>query len=144
MPAREPTAPDTAEWAPGFHGVSSTSTTTILRILRHLAKNTVRPRTTAVTRLMDYIPTAVTVGYLREPDMDLPLPLPGPDFARRVKELIAAAANRPDVSDTLPAAPHPATGTSTRSPTTADDATNGAGHHPARPHGAAAPGDVSV
>lgn len=102
-PAREPTTPDTSEWAPGFHGVTSTSTTTILRILRHLAKTTVRPRTTAVARLMDYIPTAVTVGYLREPDMDLPLP--GPDFAQRVSALLTAAANRPDVSDTLPARP---------------------------------------
>jgi hypothetical protein len=89
------------ECAPGFNQVHSTSTTTILRILRHLAKHTVRPRTAAVTHLLAYIPTAVTIGYLREPDMELPLP--GPDFARRVRDVLAAAANRPDVSDTLPA-----------------------------------------
>ncbi|WP_394429866.1 hypothetical protein [Streptomyces sp. SGAir0957] len=77
----------------------STSTTTILRILRHLSRHTVRPRTMAVTHLMAYMPTAVTIGYLREPDMDLPLP--GPDFAHRVGELLTAA-GRPDVSDTLP------------------------------------------
>ncbi|MFF5407835.1 hypothetical protein ACFY8K_33835 [Streptomyces misionensis] len=81
--------------------VTSTSTTTILRILRHLSKEAVRDRTAAVTRLMAYIPTAVTVGYLREPDMELPLP--GHDFAHRVRDLLAAAACRPDVADTLPA-----------------------------------------
>lgn len=108
QPPPGPPAPDSdpvtsmaREWAPAFNPVTKTSTTTILRILRLLAKNTVRPRTTAVTRLMDYIPTAVTIGYLREPDMELPLP--GPDFARRINKLLKAAAHRPDVSDTLPA-----------------------------------------
>ncbi|MBB4789513.1 hypothetical protein [Streptomyces nodosus] len=100
QPAPDSPAPATTEWAPGFNQVDSISTTTILRLLRHLAKDTVRPRTTAVTRLMAYIPTAVTIGYLREPDMELPLP--GPDFARRVRDVLTAA-NRPDVSDTLPA-----------------------------------------
>ncbi|MFJ2565756.1 MULTISPECIES: hypothetical protein [unclassified Streptomyces] len=100
QPAPDNPAPVTAEWAPGLNQVDSTSTTTILRILQHLAKDTVRPRTTAVTRLMAYIPTAVTIGYLREPDIELPLP--GSDFARRVRDVLTAT-NRPDVSDTLPA-----------------------------------------
>ncbi|MET9116640.1 hypothetical protein ABZX38_20935 [Streptomyces longwoodensis] len=100
-PASTPRPGAVKEWAPALNPVTSTSTTTILRILRHLAKQTVRDRTTAVTRLMAYIPTAVTVGYLREPDMELPLP--GDDFAQRVKDLLAAAACRPDVADTLPA-----------------------------------------
>ncbi|TKS98701.1 hypothetical protein [Streptomyces lasalocidi] len=94
-PASTPRPGAVQEWAPALNPVTSTSTTTILRILRHLAKQTVRDRTTAVTRLMAYIPTAVTVGYLREPDMELPLP--GDDFAQRVKDLLAAAACRPDV-----------------------------------------------
>ncbi|MFJ4950815.1 hypothetical protein [Streptomyces sp. NPDC088760] len=50
---------------------------------------------------MAYVSTAVTAGWLREPDFDIPLP--GPDFADRITELLAAAANKPDVSDTLPA-----------------------------------------
>ncbi|MFF9607590.1 hypothetical protein ACF1GY_35910 [Streptomyces sp. NPDC014684] len=53
------------------------------------------------TGLMAYIPTAVTVGYLREPDVELPLA--GTDFARHVRDLLAAAACRPDVADALPA-----------------------------------------
>ncbi|MGV9902404.1 hypothetical protein ACWDU8_07950 [Streptomyces sp. NPDC003388] len=50
---------------------------------------------------MAYIPTAVTVGYLREPDVELPLA--GNDFAQHVRDLIVAAACRPDVANTLPA-----------------------------------------
>ncbi|MGW1290725.1 hypothetical protein ACWD4N_46010 [Streptomyces sp. NPDC002586] len=90
-------------WHPAAHSVTSTSTTTILRILRHLSKHTVRPRTAAVTELMAYISTTVTVGWLREPEADLPLP--GPDFASRITRLLEAGATRPDVTDTLPARP---------------------------------------
>ncbi|QIY59429.1 hypothetical protein HEP86_39540 [Streptomyces sp. RPA4-5] len=81
--------------------ITSASTTTILRVLRHLSKHTNRPRTAAVTELMDYMPTAVAVGYLREPDVELPMP--GPNFARRIRTLLTAAANRPDVPSRLPA-----------------------------------------
>jgi hypothetical protein len=102
---RHPSRDTSPEWSPAYHPVTSSTTSTILRILHHLGKHTVRPRTAAVTELMAYIPTAVTVGYLREPEMELPLP--GADFARRIKSLLAAAANRPDVSDSLPARPGP-------------------------------------
>jgi hypothetical protein len=77
----------------------------MLRILRHLAKNSTRPRSAAITELMAYVPTAVTVGYLRQPEMDLPTP--GADFARRISTLLATAANRPDVTNALPACPDP-------------------------------------
>lgn len=50
---------------------------------------------------MEYMPTAVAVGYLREPDMELPMS--GPNFARRIRTLLTAAANRPDVPSRLPA-----------------------------------------
>jgi len=88
-------SPETPEpWHPADHRITSTSTTTILRVLRHLAKYTARPRS-----------AAVAVGYLREPEMDLPTP--GPDFARRISTLFATAANRPDVTTRLPARPDP-------------------------------------
>lgn len=45
-----------------------------MRTLRHLAKQTVRSRPAAVSRLMAYLPAAVTAGYLREPDTELPCP----------------------------------------------------------------------
>ncbi|MFE7497685.1 hypothetical protein ACFU6O_01145 [Streptomyces albidoflavus] len=65
------------------------STPTMLRVLHHLARHTTRRHSAAVTRLMTYMPTAVATGYLREPDMELPLP--GPDFARTVRALLTAA-----------------------------------------------------
>ncbi|MCX4967048.1 hypothetical protein OHA98_19975 [Streptomyces sp. NBC_00654] len=90
---RTPARPDRLDTA---------STTTMLRILRRLAKNTARrPRPAVVTELMTYMPTAVAVGYLREPDMELPLP--GPGFATTVRELLVAVADRPDTSGQSPA-----------------------------------------
>lgn len=73
--------------------ITSASTTTILRVLRHLSKH--------ATELMDYMPTAVAVGYLREPDVELPMP--GPNFAGKIRTLLTAAANRPAVPSRLPA-----------------------------------------
>lgn len=100
-PGEQPDSP----WRAAEHRITSTSTTTILRVLRHLAKYTVRPRPAAVTQLMAYVPEAVAVGYLRQPEVELPMP--GTDFARRISTLIATAANRPDVFTTLPARPGP-------------------------------------
>jgi hypothetical protein len=102
-PAQEPQSAETScSWNPAQHRITSTSTTTILRILRHLAKSSARPRSAAVTELMAYLPAAVAAGYLRQPEMDLPMP--GPDFACRIRTLLAAA-NRPDVSSSLPLRP---------------------------------------
>ncbi|MFE3270967.1 hypothetical protein [Streptomyces sp. NPDC059215] len=79
---------DGSSWNPAEHRLTSASTTEFMRILRLLAKQTVRSRPAAVSRLMAYIPTAVTAGYLREPDSELPLP--GKEFARRITTLLAA------------------------------------------------------
>ncbi|WP_327180373.1 hypothetical protein OG599_34885 (plasmid) [Streptomyces sp. NBC_01335] len=78
------------------------STPTFLRILRQLAKQTDRVRTAEVTELMAYVPTAVAAGYLREPDMDLPLP--GHDFADKISTLLTTA---PTPSADAPARPDP-------------------------------------
>lgn len=80
-------------WHPANHPITSTSTTTILRVLRHLSANTTRSKSAAVLRLMAYIPSAVAAGYLREPETELPLP--GDGFAQRVKALITMPATRP-------------------------------------------------
>ncbi|MFJ2407412.1 hypothetical protein ACIOUE_39670 [Streptomyces xanthochromogenes] len=90
-------------WHAANHRVTN-STTTILRVLRHLAKQTVRPRTAAVTELMTYVPTAVAVGYLRQPDVDLPMP--GPDFARQITTRLEAATTHPTTDSRLPARTH--------------------------------------
>lgn len=48
------------------------STTTLLHILRRLASHVSRPRSAVVAEPMTYMPIAVAVGYLREPDSELP------------------------------------------------------------------------
>ncbi|MFE7172586.1 hypothetical protein [Streptomyces sp. NPDC057616] len=88
-------------WHPAEHRITNTSTSTILRILRHLAKYTARHRPAAVSALMGYVPTAVAAGYLRQPEIELPVP--GPDFAKRISLLLAAAAARPDIPGSVSA-----------------------------------------
>ncbi|MER7050102.1 hypothetical protein [Streptomyces jumonjinensis] len=87
-----------------LHREEEVATTTILRLLRSLARNVSRPRSAVVTALMTYMPTAVAVGYLREPESELPLP--GPGFACKIRVLLAAAADGPDGPSDLPARPH--------------------------------------
>jgi hypothetical protein len=71
-----------------------------MRILRHLVTQTVRSRPAGVNKLLAYIPNAVTAGYLREPDTELPLP--GREFARRIN-IFLTAADRPSIWDSRPA-----------------------------------------
>jgi hypothetical protein len=87
-------------WTPAGRQVTDAPTTTMLRVLRRLAKSTTRPQSAVVTELMAYIPTAVAAGYLRQPEIDLPMP--GPDFARRVSALLDAAADQPDAPRDIP------------------------------------------
>ncbi|WP_197287818.1 hypothetical protein [Streptomyces apocyni] len=102
-PGDQPAQPTPAAqpWHPAGHQVTNASTTTMLRVLRHLAKRTARPPSAVVSELMAYIPTAVAAGYLRQPEMDLPMP--GPDFAHRISALLDAAEDRPAAPGTRPA-----------------------------------------
>ncbi|MER6738922.1 hypothetical protein [Streptomyces puniciscabiei] len=101
---------DTAQWwhrqtddvqptpptdSPSHRGrIDTAPTSTLLRILRRMAGQVTRwPRSAAVNELMKFVPTAVAVGYLCEPDMELPLP--GPDFARKIRSLLTTAASQP-------------------------------------------------
>lgn len=83
-----------AEWTPASCPLS-TSPTTMLRVLRQLARSSSRVRD--LNRLMSYLPTAVDVGYLRH---DFEIPLPGPDFAHRITALVHdGPQSRPDRAD---------------------------------------------
>lgn len=97
----QPPQPTELSWHTVGRQITNASFTTRLRILRHLAKDTTRPQSAAVTELMAYIPTAVAAGYLRQPEMDLPMP--GPDFAHRISTLLGIAADRPAIPGGLPA-----------------------------------------
>ncbi|MEU3976732.1 hypothetical protein [Streptomyces bacillaris] len=71
----------------------------MLRVLHHLSRQSApRSAPATVTSLMTYMPTATAVGYLREPDMELPLP--GPDFARTIRTLLTATPRPADPADT--------------------------------------------
>ncbi|MFH8717622.1 hypothetical protein [Streptomyces zaomyceticus] len=83
-----------------FHD-EETSAATLLRLLRRLGKPTLRPRSAVVAELMAYMPTAVAVGYLREPDSELPLP--GDKFAHEIHALLTVSATRSDRPSNLPA-----------------------------------------
>ncbi|MBQ1093395.1 hypothetical protein [Streptomyces sp. B93] len=85
------TDPEPEEWAPATYPLS-TSPTTMLRVLRQLARSSSRART--LNRLMTYLSTAVDVGYLRH---DFEIPLPGPDFAHRITTLVHDAPGGPAV-----------------------------------------------
>ncbi|MFJ2574733.1 hypothetical protein ACIOYT_30515 [Streptomyces halstedii] len=65
------------------------STTTLLRVLRQLARHVTRQRSSVVLELMAYMPVAVASGYLREPDSEIPLP--GPNFAHQVRDRLNTA-----------------------------------------------------
>ncbi|MGW4049552.1 hypothetical protein ACWENA_01880 [Streptomyces sp. NPDC004779] len=83
-----------------FHE-EETSAATLLRLLRRLGRPAPRPRSAVLAELMAYMPTAVAVGYLREPDSELPLP--GQEFAREIHALLSASASQPDRPSSLPA-----------------------------------------
>ncbi|GAA5076919.1 hypothetical protein [Streptomyces similanensis] len=88
-----------------LHDGDGASTTTLLRLLRRLASHVPRPRSAVAAELMTYMPIAVAVGYLRAPGFEMPLP--GPDFARQIRNLLTAAAERPDGPSDLPPRPQP-------------------------------------
>jgi hypothetical protein len=100
-----PPTPAPTQW----ERIDEAPTTTVLDVLRDLSKLTTRPRSAQVTELMEYMPTAVAVGYLREPDIELPLP--GPKFASTIRTLLAASAKQSDRPTRLPARKTPQPGT---------------------------------
>lgn len=62
----------------------------MLRVLAHLITRADWPRRTEVVdAVMDYVPGAVAIGYLANPDFEIPLP--GPDFADRIGIILAVA-----------------------------------------------------
>ncbi|MGV9419998.1 DUF6207 family protein [Streptomyces sp. NPDC003674] len=68
------------------------STPTVLRLLNRLTPPG-RPRSETVTAVLDYVPTAVTAGYARHPDREIPLP--GQDFATHIAIILATTSHAP-------------------------------------------------
>lgn len=85
-PAPEPL---TAVPDPGIPTAYDASFPTVLRALTHLDRAAPPRRTELVDAVMHYVPGAVALGYVDNPDFELPLP--GPDFAEHISILVAAA-----------------------------------------------------
>ncbi|MDX3693193.1 hypothetical protein PV726_23165 [Streptomyces europaeiscabiei] len=73
---------------PGIPTAYDASFPTVLRALSHLDGTTPPRRTELVDAVMHYVPGAVALGYVDNPDFELPLP--GPDFAEHLTVLVAA------------------------------------------------------
>ncbi|MER5555210.1 hypothetical protein ABT001_26700 [Streptomyces sp. NPDC002793] len=84
------------------------SVPTVLRILVRLTKATSRRHTETATAVIDFVATAVAIGYDRHPDLEIPLP--GTDFAEHLRVFVAAA------SPSLTAASSPRTAAGLRTP----------------------------
>ncbi|GAA2359536.1 hypothetical protein [Streptomyces cuspidosporus] len=72
------------------------STPTMLRLLGRLLTRAGRPRAEVFDAVLDYAPDAVTIGYLANPDIEIPLAMA--DFADHIRNILAAmsATHGPD------------------------------------------------
>ncbi|MEU9397654.1 hypothetical protein AB0D86_47765 [Streptomyces sp. NPDC048324] len=106
---------DLGEHAPALQMMTAdASLTTVLRILSHLTRTT-PPRPSAAARaVVEFVASAVAGGYLRHPDLELPLP--GQHFAEQL-EIVIAAVSHPR-NQTRPA---PQTPAETRTPSEAQE-----------------------
>ncbi|TJZ96754.1 hypothetical protein [Actinacidiphila oryziradicis] len=86
QPDPETGSPRDSEQASGLEWDSSTPT--VLRVLGQLLTRVDRPRSEVFDAVMDYVPGAVAIGYLANPDFEIPLP--GPDFADHIGIILAA------------------------------------------------------
>ncbi|WP_331742823.1 hypothetical protein OG239_42495 (plasmid) [Streptomyces sp. NBC_00868] len=66
------------------------STPTVLRVLGRLLHRVDRPRTELVDAMLGYVPTAIAIGYIDNPDFEIPLPRQ--DFADHITVILAISA----------------------------------------------------
>ncbi|MBQ0849453.1 hypothetical protein J8N05_14725 [Streptomyces sp. BH-SS-21] len=65
---------------------------TVLRVLSHLTLTTPRVYIPVAQAVIEFVDTAVALGYNRHPDLELPVP--GQHFAEQLEIIIAAASGR--------------------------------------------------
>ncbi|MET9197116.1 hypothetical protein ABZX60_27925 [Streptomyces olivaceus] len=102
------TEADLGEDAPAYRMVTAdTSFTTVLRILSRLSDTAPRQHTPAAQAVIEFVATAVAIGYDSHPDSEIPLP--GTNFAEQLALIIVAAsdtgrhpASKTETSETLP------------------------------------------
>ncbi|MDH6222061.1 hypothetical protein [Streptomyces pseudovenezuelae] len=82
-----------SEDAPALRMMNAdTSLPTVLRILSRLTRTTLRRPTPMARAVIEFVSTAVALGYECHPDLELPVP--GEDFAERLEILAYAASGR--------------------------------------------------
>ncbi|NJP75070.1 hypothetical protein [Streptomyces sp. C1-2] len=88
-PSEDDTEPD--ENASAHRMTADTSLDTVLRILSRLNRAAPRKHTPTAQAVIDFVANAVTRGYHRHPDLEIPVP--GPHFAECLEVVIAVASN---------------------------------------------------
>ncbi|MFF8035614.1 MULTISPECIES: hypothetical protein [unclassified Streptomyces] len=86
---------------------ADTSLSTVLRVLSRLSHTAPRRHTPTARAVIEFVTTAVAIGYDRHPDLEIPVP--GKDFAEQLEIIIAAASgtNPRIASDPVPTAALP-------------------------------------
>ncbi|MGW3125102.1 hypothetical protein [Streptomyces sp. NPDC001123] len=93
--------PAPADDAPAYRLVTAdTSLPTVLRILSRLTRATPRRHTPTAAAVIDFVATAVAIGYDLHPDLEIPVP--GPHFAEHLEIIVAATALPPAPRSTTP------------------------------------------
>lgn len=108
--------PDAGEYVPALHSMSADSSlSTVLRVLAQLTRTLpTRRHTPAARAVIEFVASAVTGGYARHPDLEIPLP--GTYFAEQLEIVIAATTSTRDHLQPPPAPPS--------APSPADDLPN--------------------
>ncbi|WP_405652930.1 hypothetical protein [Streptomyces sp. NBC_00019] len=103
---------DPVEYAPALHSMNAdTSLATVLRVLAQLTRTLpTRRHTPAARAVIEFVASAVTGGYTRHPDLEMPLP--GTYFAEQLEIIVAATTSTRDHFQPAPAHAAP-TNTST-------------------------------
>ncbi|MGW3953035.1 hypothetical protein ACWEKM_19440 [Streptomyces sp. NPDC004752] len=75
------------------------SLATVLRVLSRLTRTTPRRHTPTAQAVIEFVATAVAIGYDRHPDLEIPLP--GTQFAERLGVIVAEASSTREHTGTV-------------------------------------------
>ncbi|WP_329331176.1 hypothetical protein OG866_00070 [Streptomyces sp. NBC_00663] len=119
LPQTEDDTPHSAEYAPALHSMSADSSlATVLRVLAQLTRTLPTHRHTPAARaVIEFVASAVTGGYARHPDLEIPLP--GTYFAEQLEIVVAATTSTRQLLK-----PHPAPATPPSKASAAEDLPN--------------------
>ncbi|WP_181802698.1 hypothetical protein [Streptomyces shenzhenensis] len=127
--------------APAYRMMTAdASMSTVLRILSRLTRTRPRRPTPTASAVIDFVATAVAIGYDIHPDLEIPVP--GPHFAEHLEIIIAATSPAPARTQTacIPAPRRALPGTPA-TPARGPELPNRPTHKDGVPHPSAATGE---